>query len=253
VLAPLRRRARWARVLLRPAAAEPTVPLAELPESVAIIMDGNGRWARERRLPIGAGHRAGAEALKKIVRYASDRGVRYLTVYSFSTENWARPDAEVVGLMDMFVELIHRELGMLHAENVRMRFIGRREELSDELQRQIARAEELTADNDGMRFVVAMNYGGRGEIVEAARRFVAEYGAEAGEEEFGRLMYDPELRDPELIIRTSGEHRLSNFLLWQSAYSELYFSDRLWPQFTTSDFEAALTSYASRERRFGGR
>lgn len=134
-----------------------------------------------------------------------------------------------------------------------MRFIGRRDQLSLELRGQIARSEEVTADNEGMRFVVAMNYGGRGEIVDAARRFVAECGPDAGEDEFGRLMYDPELRDPELIIRTSGEHRLSNFLLWQSAYSELYFSDRLWPQFTIDDFEDALASYAGRERRFGGR
>jgi undecaprenyl diphosphate synthase len=253
VLSPLQRRLRWARVLLRPAAGEQTLPLAEVPESVAIIMDGNGRWARERRLPIGAGHRAGAETLKKIVRYASDRKVGYLTVYSFSTENWSRPEAEVIGLMDMFVELIDGELDELHAEKVRMRFIGRRDQLSHELQRQIARSEQLTAGNDGMRFVVAMNYGGRNEIVDAARRFVAECGPDAGEDEFGRLMYDPELRDPELVIRTSGEHRLSNFLLWQSAYSELYFSERLWPQFTTDDFEEALRSYAGRERRFGGR
>jgi undecaprenyl diphosphate synthase len=252
-LAPLLRRARWARVLLRPAAAEPAAPLSRLPASVAIIMDGNGRWARERRLPIGAGHRAGAEALKRIVRYASDRGLGYLTAYSFSTENWSRPEAEVAGLMDMFVELIDRELDELHAERVRMRFIGRRDELSEELQGQIARAEGVTGENTGMRFVIAMNYGGRREIVDAARRFVAECGPEGDEDDFARLMYDPELRDPELMIRTSGEHRLSNFLLWQSAYSELYFSDRLWPDFTTEDFEAALQSYAARERRFGGR
>ena len=249
----VRRRARHARALLAPAAAEPLAPLGRLPTSVAIIMDGNGRWARERRLPIGAGHRAGAEALKRVVRHASDLGIRHLTVYSFSTENWARPEEEVSGLMDMFVELIDRELDELNEERVRMRFIGRRDALSAELREQIDRSERRTADNGGMRFVVAMNYGGRAEILDAAKRFATECGPDAGEEEFGRLMYDPDLEDPELVIRTSGEQRLSNFLLWQSAYSELHFSDRLWPEFGIADFEDALMGYAGRERRFGGR
>lgn len=239
--------------MLRSATAEELAPLARLPESIAIIMDGNGRWAYERKLPVGAGHRAGSEALKKIVRYANDRGVRYLTVYSFSTENWARPEDEVSGLMDMFVELIDRELDELHAEQVVMSFIGRREELSDELAAQIDRAESVTRENDGMRFVVAMNYGGRREIVDAARRMAREIGPDATEEQFAELLYDPKLRDPEFVIRTSGEQRLSNFLLWQSAYAELYFSDRLWPDFTVEDFEVAIQSYATRQRRFGGR
>jgi undecaprenyl diphosphate synthase len=252
-LTTLRRRAGQARTLLRPVRGEELAPLGAVPESVAIIMDGNGRWARNRRLPVGAGHRAGAEALKRIVRYASDRGIRYLTVYSFSTENWSRPDDEVVGLMEMFVELIDRELDELHGEAVRMRFIGRREGLSEDLRRQIERAERVTGENTGMRFVVAMNYGGRAEILDAARRLHERYGPDATEEQFASLLYDPELRDPELLIRTSGELRLSNFLLWQSAYSELHFSERLWPEFRPEDLESALQGYARRERRFGGR
>lgn len=240
------------RVLLRPV-DEPRAVLGRRPESVAIIMDGNGRWAEQRRLPIGAGHRAGAEALKRIVRHASDSGLGYLTVYSFSTENWSRPSGEVDDLMELFVKLIDRELDELHAERVRMRFIGRRDALSDALVARIERAERRTADNEGMRFVVAMNYGGRAEIVDAAREMARRFGPDGDERRFAELLYDPELRDPELVIRTSGERRLSNFLLWQSAYAELHFSDRLWPEFGPDDFDAALDDYAGRERRFGAR
>jgi undecaprenyl diphosphate synthase len=225
----------------------------EIPSSIAIIMDGNGRWARERHLPVGAGHRAGARALKRVVRHASDSGVRDLTVFSFSTENWTRPEGEVGDLMGLFVELIERELPELHEERVQMRFIGRCEELSDALRAKIAVAEETTAANEGMRLFVAMNYGGRTEIVDAARRFAIECGPDAGEAEFARCLYWPEMRDPELVIRTSGEQRLSNFLLWQSAYAELYFSPRLWPDFGPEDLEAAIAEYGRRHRRFGGR
>ena len=227
--------------------------LTEIPESIAIIMDGNGRWARERHLPVGAGHRAGAKALKKVVRAASDAGVKDLTVFSFSTENWTRPDSEVGDLMGLFCELIDREVPELNAENVQMRFIGRLGELDGDLQGRIAAAEAETAGNTGLRLFVAMNYGGRREIADAARRFAAECGPEAGEAEFAQYLYAPGMRDPELVIRTSGEQRLSNFLLWQSAYAELHFSDRLWPDFGPDDLEAAIADYGRRHRRFGGR
>jgi undecaprenyl diphosphate synthase len=249
-------RLRTARTVLglgRMSQAERPAGPTEVPSSIAIIMDGNGRWARERHLPVGAGHRAGARALKRVVRHASDSGVRDLTVFSFSTENWTRPEGEVGDLMGLFVELIERELPELHEERVQMRFIGRCDELSDALRAQIAEAEETTAANDGMRLFVAMNYGGRTEIVDAARRFAAECGPEAGEAEFARCLYGAEMRDPELVIRTSGEQRLSNFLLWQSAYAELYFSPRLWPDFGPEDLEEAIAEYGRRHRRFGGR
>ena len=232
---------------------EPPAGLTEVPESIAIIMDGNGRWARERHLPVGAGHRAGAKALKKVVRAASDAGVKHLTVFSFSTENWTRPDSEVGDLMGLFCELIDREVPELNEENVQMRFIGRLEELDPDLRERIAAAEAETAANTGLRLFVAMNYGGRREIADAARRFAAECGPEAGEAEFAQYLYAPEMRDPELVIRTSGEQRLSNFLLWQSAYAELHFSDRLWPDFGPEDLEEAMVEYGRRHRRFGGR
>ncbi len=225
----------------------------ELPHGVAIIMDGNARWAREHHLPIAAGHREGAKALKRIVRAASDMGIRELTVFSFSTENWSRPEDEVNDLMSLFIELIDRETDELNRENVRMRFIGRLRELPRGLQDRIAQSEASTADNDGLRLFVAMNYGARSEIVDAARRFVARHGDEGGEEEFSAVMAESGMSDPELLIRTSGEQRLSNFLLWQCAYAELYFSDRLWPDFTPEDLEAAVAHYAQCQRRFGAR
>jgi undecaprenyl diphosphate synthase len=224
-----------------------------LPESVAIIMDGNGRWARERHLPVGAGHRAGARALKRVVRAAADAGIRDLTVFSFSTENWSRPDDEVDDLMGLFCELIDREVPELNEEGVQIRFIGRCADLDTALRAKIAEAEAATEPNTRLRLFVAMNYGGRQEILDAARRFAEECGPDAGEEEFSRFLYGPDLRDPELVIRTSGEQRLSNFLLWQSAYAELHFSPRLWPDFGPEDLELALADYARRHRRFGGR
>jgi len=234
-----------------PAPQEP--PRPAVPESVAIIMDGNGRWARRRRLPTAAGHRAGARALRRVVRAAGDMGVRDLTVFSFSTENWSRPEDEVQDLMVLFSELIDREVPDLDDEGVAIRFIGRLDTLAPELRRKIAEAEARTARHESMRLFVAMNYGGRAEIVDAARRFIAAEGPDAPDEAFGRYMYAPDLRDPELIIRTSGEQRLSNFLLWQSAYAELVFSDTLWPDFGPDDLEAAFREYASRTRRFGAR
>jgi undecaprenyl diphosphate synthase len=224
-----------------------------MPESIAVIMDGNGRWARERGLPVGAGHRAGARALKEVVRRASDIGLRHLTVYSFSTENWRRPRDEVEDLMALFAELVDREIPELHAEGVRVRFIGRRDGMAPALLERFERAEAHTAANDGLRLWIAMNYGGRQEILDAARRCAAEGIVAPTEEEFGLRMYGEDMRDPELVIRTSGEQRLSNFLLWQSAYAELHFSPLLWPDFTPEALEEAIADYASRERRFGGR
>lgn len=228
-------------------------PIGRVPESVAIIMDGNGRWAKDNGLPVAAGHRAGARALRTVVRAAGDLGVKDLTVFSFSTENWSRPADEVDDLMGLFSELIDREVPDLDDEGVSIRFIGRLHALDRPLLDKIAAAESRTADNDRMRLFIAMNYGGRAEIVDAARRFVAEAGADADDAAFGDYLYAPDLRDPELIIRTSGEQRLSNFLLWQSAYAELVFSDRLWPDFGAEDLAEAIRDYASRDRRFGAR
>jgi undecaprenyl diphosphate synthase len=215
---------------------------------VAIITDGNGRWARARGLPVGEGHRAGADNLKKRLRDAGELGVQELTVYSFSTENWTRPQDEVSGLMALFAERIVDETPELHESGVRMRFLGRREGIEPKLVEQMAWAERLTDENDKITLFVAFNYGGRAEIVDAARRF------EGGDEDdFRALLYAPEMHDPDLIIRTSGEQRLSNYLLWQSAYSELVFRDELWPDFDRAAFEASIDEYRARRRRFGGR
>jgi undecaprenyl diphosphate synthase len=215
---------------------------------VAIITDGNGRWAQQRGLPTLEGHRAGADVVKARLRDAVDLGVRELTVYSFSTENWSRSPEEVAGLMAMFAERIDGETPELHEEGVRMRFIGRREGVPAELVDRMAWAEDLTKDNTRITMFVAFNYGGRPEILDAAERYTG-----GGEEAFRALLYAPEMHDPDLIIRTSGERRLSNYLLWQSAYSELVFRDELWPDFTREAFEASLEEFAARERRFGGR
>jgi undecaprenyl diphosphate synthase len=215
---------------------------------VAIITDGNGRWAQARGLPVIEGHRAGADVVKARLRDAVDLGVLELTVYSFSTENWSRSPEEVNGLMEMFVQRIEGETPELHAEGVRMRFVGRREGVRPDLIERMERAEALTAGNDRITLFVAFNYGGRAEIVDAAARF--EGGSEA---DFAKLLYAPEMHEPDIVIRTSGEQRLSNFLLWQSAYSELVFRDELWPDFDRAAFEASLGELSRRQRRFGGR
>jgi undecaprenyl diphosphate synthase len=215
---------------------------------VAIIMDGNARWANERGLPVLEGHRVGAQTLKQTVRDAVKLELLELTVYAFSTENWTRPRWEVDGLMKMFAELIESETPELDEEGVRMRFIGRREGVSEELRSRMNWAEEKTAGNDTMTLYVAFNYGGRAEIVDAARQFGG-----GDEDEFAKFLYAPEMNDPDILIRTSGERRLSNYLLWQSAYSELVFTDTLWPDFGEADLRAALEEFDARERRFGAR
>jgi undecaprenyl diphosphate synthase len=215
---------------------------------VAIITDGNGRWAQNRGLPVLAGHEAGADTVKARLRDAAEFGIEELTVYSFSTENWNRPQAEVDGLMAMFAERIDRETPELDEEGVRMRFIGRRQGLASGLVRRMDWAERTTADNERITLFVAFNYGGRAEIVDAARSFQG-----GTEEEFRRHLYAPDMHDPDLLIRTSGERRISNYLLWQLAYAEFVFRDELWPDFSREAFAASLEEYAARGRRFGGR
>ena len=232
---------------------EPDLP--EVAGSVAIILDGNGRWAARRGLPVAAGHRAGARNVRRIVESAIDVGVPDLSVFAFSTENWSRPQDEVEALMEIFAETIERELPDLEKQGVRVRFVGRRDRAPEELQKRMAVMEDRTALNTRLNLWVAFDYGGRAELVEAARRIV-ESGvdpAEIDENVFAANLYAPELPDPDLLIRTSGELRVSNFLLWQLAYSELVFSDKLWPDFDERDLRAALADYASRRRRFGGR
>ena len=215
---------------------------------VAIITDGNGRWAQRRGLPVVEGHNAGADTVKARLRDAAEFGIRELTVYSFSTENWSRPAEEVTALMRMFSERIRTETPELKAEGVRMRFIGRRDRVASALLEQMDWAEAETAANERITLFVAFNYGGRAEILDAAARFTG-----GGEEDFRRLLYAPDMHDPDLVIRTSGEQRLSNYLLWQSAYSELVFADELWPDFSREAFARALAEFEHRQRRFGGR
>jgi len=218
------------------------------PRYVAIITDGNGRWAQGHGLPVIEGHQAGADVVKARLRDAARLGVEELTVYSFSTENWTRPPEEVAGLMAMFGERIDRETPELHEEGVRMRFIGRRKGVPRELAERMDWAESVTRDNTRITLFVAFNYGGRAEIVDAARSFSGET-----EDDFREHLYAPDMHDPDLLIRTSGEQRISNYLLWQCAYSEFVFRDELWPDFSSEAFESALDEYARRRRRFGAR
>lgn len=226
-----------------------------VPYHVAIIMDGNGRWARRRGLPVNAGHRAGVQAVRRVIEASRDLGIKQLTLYSFSSENWTRPADEVEGLMHLHAEMIDAEVPTLHENDCRVVFVGSREGLSKDLVERMEWAEGLTAGNGRMILFIAFNYGGRHEIVEAVRKAAAA-GADVTrltEEDISRNLYSPLMRDPDLCIRTSGECRLSNFLLWQSAYSELFFTERLWPDFGKEDLEEALAAYARRERRFGAR
>lgn len=219
---------------------------------LAIIMDGNGRWAQRRRLPVAAGHRAGAKALRRTLEHAMKRGILEVTVYSFSTENWQRPPDEVAALMELFVEMIDTQVPDMHERGARVRFVGRREGVPEKLAQRMDDAEALTSPNSKMTVYIAFNYGGRQEILDAAVAFAAAR-EDPTAENFRRHLYAPDMHDPELLIRTSGELRISNFLLWQCAYSELSFTDKLWPDFDEEDLDAALEEYARRQRRFGGR
>ena len=229
-------------------------PTADSARYVAIITDGNGRWARAHGMPVEDGHSAGADTVKARLRDAAELGIEELTVYSFSTENWSRPPAEVAGLMAMFSQRIASETPELHEEGVRMRFIGRREGLAAQLVEQMAEAEALTAANGQITLFVAFNYGGRAEIVDAVAQLVADKvpANKVDEKALRARLYHPELPDPDLVIRTSGEYRISNFLLWEMAYSELVFTDVLWPDFRRENLFEAIEEYQQRERRFGG-
>jgi undecaprenyl diphosphate synthase len=229
--------------------------LPELARSIAIIMDGNGRWARRRHLPVAAGHRAGTRALRRTVEASIDLGIESLCVYAFSTENWSRPPAEVESLMEIFIETIERELPDLVEQGVRVRFIGRRDRATLALRQKMAELEDDTVSNDGLSLWIAFDYGGRDEVVEATRRLV-EDGVESrdvDENAIASRLYAPEMPEPDLLIRTSGELRVSNFLLWQLAYTELVFVETLWPDFSERHLRQALGEYAGRRRRFGGR
>ncbi|MCB0827855.1 MAG: di-trans,poly-cis-decaprenylcistransferase [Solirubrobacterales bacterium] len=218
------------------------------PRYVAIITDGNGRWAEARGLPVREGHRAGADTVKARLRDAVEFGIEELTVFSFSTENWSRSPEEVSALMEMFGERLDSETPELNEEGVRMRFIGRRDGVAPELVARMEQSERLTAANDAITFYIAFNYGGRAEIVDAARGFSG-----STEQEFRDRLYAPEMNDPELLIRTSGEQRISNYLLWQCAYSEFVFREELWPDFDREAFAETLEEYGRRQRRFGRR
>ena len=237
-----------------------TVPMTEfdIPRHVAVIMDGNGRWAAARGLPRAEGHRRGVEALRRTVRAAGELGIGILTIFSFSSENWARPSSEIRELMGLLRRFIRHDLAELHGNGVRVRVIGEREGLELEIKRLLEEAEELTRNNDKLVLVVAFNYGARQEIARAARRLAVE--AAQGRVDAASITADklasyldaPDLPDPDLIIRTSGEQRLSNFLLWQAAYSELVFVPTYWPDFDRAALEGAINEYHRRERRFGG-
>ncbi len=224
-----------------------------IPTHVAIIMDGNGRWARGRHLPRQAGHKAGVENLRRVIEATTEFGVQYLTVYAFSTETWERPPAEVRGLMNLLEDVIDRELPELHANGVQLRHIGRLERLGKKLQKKVLHAVELTRENDRLILNIAWNYGGRDEIVQAISRMLAD-GVDPGavtEDLVGKYLYTCDSPDPDLVIRTSGEARISNFLIWQAAYSELYVTPTYWPDFDREELLEALWEYARRERRFG--
>lgn len=232
---------------------------ALLPKHVAIIMDGNGRWAKKRSLPRIMGHRAGADALRRVSRFAGHMGIEYITVYAFSTENWKRSDEEVSGLMSLMLDYLKNAEKELGGDEVRIRVIGDPTRFSDEIQQQIKRVEAVTKDNKAVTVTLALNYGGRDELVHAVKAIAKEVQNgktnpdSIDEETVSRHLYTYDMPDPDLVIRTSGELRLSNYLLWQTSYSELYFTDTLWPDFDEKEFTKAIDAYLSRNRRFGGR
>ncbi|MEO0288775.1 MAG: isoprenyl transferase [candidate division WOR-3 bacterium] len=226
-----------------------------IPQHVAIIMDGNGRWAKLRGKNRLYGHKKGVESVRRIVKHSAKVGVKYLTLFSFSTENWDRPRSEVEGLMKLFSKLLEQEIPELYKNNVRMLFIGRRNRLSKELLDRMENAQEVTKKNTGLTLILAFDYGGRQEIVDACKEICRKLKLNQLEnldnEEFSKHLYLPDVPDPDLVIRTSGEYRISNFLLWQTAYSEFYFTNVLWPDFDEKEFDKALLDYSKRERRFG--
>ncbi|MGB9642737.1 MAG: isoprenyl transferase [Candidatus Ratteibacteria bacterium] len=228
--------------------------MKKIPVHVAIIMDGNGRWAQAKGLPRIAGHKEGISSVRKVVKVATDTGVKYLTLYSFSTENWKRPPGEVEFLFSLMETTLAKEMKELHDNNIRVRFIGRIRALPEKLQKLIRNTEELTANNTGLNLTFAVNYGGRQEIIDAFKRFVnSNYSIDKLDElSLRKFLYCPELPDVDLVIRTAGEQRLSNFLIWQSIYAEFYFTDTLWPDFSEVDFKKAMDEFTRRKRRFGG-
>ncbi len=228
---------------------------SQIPRHVGIIIDGNGRWARRQGRPASFGHRAGVRAIKRVLQACEDFGVHALSIYAFSTENWARPRAEVRALMRLFHETMQREIEEMHRRGVRILVSGRREDLSARMRQRIDEAMTLTRNNNNGILNVCLNYGGRAEIVDAVRKLVADHVDvhHVDEAAISARMYQPELPDPDLIIRTAGERRVSNFLLWQGAYAEMLVTDTLWPDFDATDLKAALDDYASRVRRFGAR
>ncbi|TCK18453.1 undecaprenyl pyrophosphate synthetase [Thiogranum longum] len=228
-----------------------------LPRHVAIIMDGNGRWARKRMLPRYMGHREGVKAVRRIVESCRTQGIEVLTLFAFSSENWRRPKAEVGLLMDLFIRTLRKEVARLHKNNVRVRFIGDRSAFNEKLQSLMSSAEEQTAGNTGMTLAIAANYGGRWDMADAARRLATRVASgelqpeQINSELLGKELSITDLPEPDLFIRTGGEQRISNFMLWQLAYTELYFTDCLWPDFDAASFEEALRSFSGRQRRFG--
>ena len=230
----------------------------KIPRHIAIIMDGNGRWAKRRGLPRIFGHRAGIESVRDVVRTCSDLGVEYLTLYTFSSENWRRPNDEVQALMSMLKRMLNREVDDLNRRNVRIKAIGRLHRLPKDVQEELKKAIEKTKNNTGLKLYLALSYGGRAEIIDAFKKAYEKIKNgemnidELNEENFNEFLYDPELPDPDLLIRTSGEMRISNFLLWQIAYTEIYITPTLWPDFRKDDLLEAIEDFSQRERRFGG-
>ena len=228
-----------------------TQNLLKVPTHVSIIMDGNGRWAKRRGLPRYEGHKEGAKALEKILTFASDLGIQWLSVFAFSTENWRRPKEEIEVIMSLLVEYINTKLDKLLENNIRLRFMGRLNQLSDETLESIKKGEEATRECNGMSFVITLNYSGRAEIIDAINKILKDKKESISIDEFKNYLYIPEMPEPDLLIRTSGELRISNYMLWELAYTELYFTDVLWPDFNEEEFLKALYSYQFRERRFG--
>ena len=228
---------------------------AQLPRHIAIIMDGNGRWAKKRGLPRTAGHAAGAETFRRIATYCQDIGIEYFTVYAFSTENWKRPADEVSAIMSLLEKYLYEAIEKMEKDNISLYFFGDTSVLSPKLQTLISETNEISKRVDGMRVNICLNYGGRDEIINAVKKCAADMGdsiSELDEDKFAEYLYSAGVPDPDLIIRPSGEMRLSNFLLWQSAYAEFYFTDVLWPDFSEAELDKAISSYQNRNRRFGG-